>query len=77
MNGTIDSLHDKFSPLHSRSDSLVGSWATLRPSEQIVGHVHVVSQQNPGDDPDHPLSSLIHRQIVHLRVLFAKDYDPR
>jgi hypothetical protein len=68
MTGTINFLHDKFSPLHSRSDSLVGSGATLWPSEKIIGHVHVVSQQNPGDDPDHPLPS----QIVHLRLMFAK-----
>jgi hypothetical protein len=44
MNGTINFLHDKFSPLDSRSDSLVGSGAALWPSEKIIGHINVVSQ---------------------------------
>ena len=67
---TVDAiylLHDPFRPLHGSRNHLVGSRTSLWPAEQIVSHVHVLGDQNPGDDSDDPLSSFVHGRSLTPR----------
>ena len=68
----VYSLHYFLSPLDACGDQLVRTWASLRPSEQIVSRLHVQARQNRCHDPDDSFAALVHVRIqLSLNVRHA------
>jgi hypothetical protein len=64
--GVVDLLHDPLCPLNARGNQLVRPWASLWPTEQIVGGLHVQTRKDRGHDPDHAFAPLVHRLRIIL-----------
>lgn len=56
----IDPPHDPFRPLYARVNQLVRSWASLRPTKQIIGGLHVQTGENRRHYAQYPLAALAH-----------------
>jgi len=66
----IDLLHYLLSPLNARLDELVGSWAALWASEQVISRSHVEAGEDRSHDPNDTLTALIHQSILAHRFAF-------
>jgi hypothetical protein len=76
----VDLVHDKLSPLDTRSNQLVSPWASLGPPEQIVSRSHVKTGQDRCHDSDHALASFVHRvsmvsDSLDLRPVSEKEVE--
>src|SRR5258708_4909048 len=52
-------LHDALGPLYCRCEHLVGSGATLRPTEQTVCRVEMPRHEDRSHDPEHSFAALV------------------